>query len=154
MCGGVTWTNNFSGSTNECGASGVANVTFFATDDCGNTATTHGLFTIRDNTAPNLTSQAQDISVECDGNGNTAALNAWLSSNGGANASDDCSNVTWTNNFNANNSFANCDGTAGTATVTFTGSDQCGNTVTTQGTFTIVDALNPVITQAPSQLTV
>ncbi|MEZ5025972.1 MAG: hypothetical protein R2739_05260 [Chitinophagales bacterium] len=38
------------------------------------------------------------MTVECDGQGNTAALQAWLADNGGASASDICSGgVIWTN---------------------------------------------------------
>jgi hypothetical protein len=37
------------------------------------------------------------MTVECDGEGNTAQLEAWLANNAGAMASDDCGNVTWSN---------------------------------------------------------
>ena len=41
-----------------------------------------------------------DMTVECDGAGNTAALNAWLAANGNAGAASDiCSGVTWSNDF-------------------------------------------------------
>ncbi|MQP24131.1 hypothetical protein GFJ94_03525, partial [Flavobacterium sp. LMO8] len=50
--------------------------------------------TIIDDTDPTITTQAANLEVQCDGAGNTAQLNAWLASNGGAVASDVCSNVT------------------------------------------------------------
>ncbi|MBL0146582.1 MAG: hypothetical protein IPP48_13445 [Chitinophagaceae bacterium] len=43
---------------------------------------------IRDVVAPTIGTQASNSTVECDGNGNTSALAAWLSSNGGAAATD------------------------------------------------------------------
>ena len=44
---------------------------------------------------------AMDATVECDGAGNAADLDAWLASNGGASATDACSGVTWSNDFDA-----------------------------------------------------
>ena len=81
--------------------------------------------------------------MQCDGTGNTEALNNWLSSNGGAVASDDCSNVTWSNNFT---SVSDTCGATGTATVIFTATDNCGNTSTSTATFTIIDTTVPVFT--------
>ena len=71
-------------------------MTFTATDDCGNSSeTTHT--TIEDTTAPRSI-RPFDETVECDGAGNTDALNAWLASHGCA-ASDICGGVTWSNDF-------------------------------------------------------
>jgi hypothetical protein len=67
---------------------------------------------------------AMDATVECDGAGNGADLDAWLASNGGATATDACSGVTWSNDFAALS--ADC-GATGAATVTFTATDDCGN---------------------------
>ncbi|MCD8518858.1 MAG: hypothetical protein LRY32_04555, partial [Flavobacterium sp.] len=98
-CSSVTWSNNFTSVSDTCGATGSATVTFTATDACGNASTTSATFTIVDDTNPVIAIQASDLTVQCDGLGNTAALNAWLASNGGASASDACSSVTWSNNF-------------------------------------------------------
>ena len=150
-CSGVTWTNNYSGSLSDlCGLTGSATVTFTATDACGNFSTSTGTFTIQDTTNPNLTTQASSQTVECDGNGNLAELNAWLASNGGASATDTCSGVTWTNNYSG--SLSDLCGLTGATTVTFTATDACGNFSTSTGTFTIQDTTNPnLITQAVSQ---
>ncbi|MCF6130193.1 gliding motility-associated C-terminal domain-containing protein [Flavobacterium sp. AS60] len=150
-CSNVIWTNNFSAFTDGCGNSGSASVTFTATDDCGNATTTSATFTIQDTTAPTITIAATDATVECDGQGNTAALEAWLSSNGGASASDVCSNVTWTNNFNA---LTDGCGNSGSASVTFTATDDCGNAVTSTATFTIQDTTAPTINIAATDLAV
>ena len=90
------------------------------TDDCGNTTTQSATVTIEDNTAPAIDTQASDITVECDGFGNDAQLQAWLAANGNAVSSDDCSSVTWTNNYTT---LSNDCGATGSATVTFTATD-------------------------------
>ena len=109
-------------------------------------------FTIVDDTDPTITTQASNVEVQCDGNGNTADLNAWLASNGGASASDVCSDVTWTNNFA---SVSDTCGATGSASVTFTATDACGNTSTTSATFTIIDTTDPVFTsELPENISV
>ena len=54
---------------------------------------------IGDYTAPSIDIIANDNVVECNGTGNTSELNTWLANNGGAEASDACSAITWTNDF-------------------------------------------------------
>ena len=79
-----------------------------ATDDCENVETDScdQLITVLDNTSP-VISGGGDETVECDGSGNEEALLAWLNSNGGATATDNCSEVTWSNNY------IDCDGGLG-----------------------------------------
>ena len=151
-CSGVTWTNDFTSLTDDCGETGSALVTFTATDDCGHTVTTSATFTIEDTTAPTITVEASDLTVECDGAGNAAELNNWLNTIGiTGEASDDCSGVTWTNDFT---SLTDGCGETGSALVTFTATDDCGHTVTTSATFTIEDTTAPTITVEASDLTV
>ncbi|MFK7980885.1 MAG: gliding motility-associated C-terminal domain-containing protein, partial [Saprospiraceae bacterium] len=139
-CGEITWTNNFTALTGDCPRS--ATVIFTATDECGNESTTTATFSIEDTTAPTV-SDAIDQTVECDGNGNTSELQAWLNNNGGATATDICGNVTWANNFTALT--GDC---PPTASVTFTATDACGNTSQTTATFTIEDTTAPSIIDA------
>ena len=141
-CGGVTWSNNFTALSDDCGETGSATVTFYATDDCGNVDSTSATFTIEDTTPPVVTA-ASDLTVECDGNGNIAQLNAWLTSNGGATANDACGGVTWSNNFNG---LSDDCGATGSATVTFYATDDCNNVDSTTATFTIEDTTPPDIT--------
>ncbi|MFD2890444.1 gliding motility-associated C-terminal domain-containing protein, partial [Flavobacterium chuncheonense] len=150
-CSSVTWSNDFTTLSDLCGATGSATVTFTATDDCGNASSTTATFTIQDTTAPTLITQAVNQTVECDGNGNIADLNAWLVANGGASSSDDCSAVTWSNDFTT---LSDLCGATGSATVTFTATDDCGNSSTTSATFTIQDTTNPVIDTMATDLTV
>src|SRR3954467_12011766 len=91
ICSGVTWTNNYTTLSDGCGSTGSATVIFTATDDCGNETTTSATFTIEDTTKPSVVITASDLTVQCDGSGNTAELAAWLASMGGASATDACS---------------------------------------------------------------
>ena len=99
ICGGVTWSHDFIALSDDCGATGMSTVTFTVTDDCGNSVYTSAQFTIEDTTAPSMDVESADLTVECDGAGNLSELNGWIDSNGGASASDDCSSVTWSNDF-------------------------------------------------------
>ncbi|MCB4809696.1 hypothetical protein LG651_15740, partial [Tamlana sp. 62-3] len=69
--------------SDDCGLTGAATVTFTATDACGNSVSTTATFTVEDTTAPTIDTIASDLTVECDGAGNTTELNNWLNSNGG-----------------------------------------------------------------------
>ena len=128
-------------ASEKCKNAGTYTNTWTATDACNNTSAVFTqVITIQDTTAPIIDIQATNATVECDGNGNAEALAAWLASNGGASASDACSEVTWSNNFTA---LSDLCGNTGSATVTFTATDDCGNSSTTSGTFTIQDTLAP-----------
>src|SRR5690606_26465597 len=141
-CGDVTWSNDYSVLSDLCGATGSATVTFTATDECGNTSSTSATFTIEDTTAPVIDTDANDLTVECDGSGNTADINTWLDNNGDATGIDSCGEVTWSNNYGE---LSDVCGATGSATVTFTATDECGNTSSTSATFTIEDTIAPVI---------
>jgi len=141
-CIGVTWTNDFTGLSDDCGETGSALVTFTATDDCGLSSTIQATFTIEDTTPPSITTPASDETVECDGAGNIAELNAWLNSHGGASVMDNCGGVTWTDDFT---SLSDDCGETGSALVIFTVTDCCGLSSTTTATFTIEDTTIPVI---------
>ena len=148
-CGDVRFENNFNGLSDDCGATGSTTVTFTAIDDCGNESTTTATFTIEDTTNPSIDVSASDMTVECDGNGNQSQLQAWLDNNGGTQASDVCSGVTFVNDFT---SVSNDCGATGSTTVTFTVIDDCGNESSSTATFTIEDTTIPVITCNPDDL--
>ena len=118
--------------------------TWTAKDNCNNTSTASQTINIQDTTAPSLSTQASNSTVECDGNGNTSALASWLASNSGASTSDTCSSVTWTNNYSG--ALSDLCGLTGAATVIFTATDTCGNYATSTGTFTIQDTTPPEFT--------
>lgn len=143
-CGDISWTNNY----NPANAQGNdITVTFTVSDDFGNTESTTAHFIIRDTTAPIMTTPAHSVTIECDGQGNTVEIEAWLKQNGGAVVTDICSeNIRWQNNYSAIN-FQ--DGTAGFADVIFTATDESGNSVTTTASLTISDTTAPAIPLLP-----
>ena len=51
-CGNIIWTNNYGSIATDCGTTGGVQVTFVATDQCGNASTTSAVFTIIDNIPP------------------------------------------------------------------------------------------------------
>lgn len=150
-CSGVTYSHDYTGVSSSCGSSGSTTVTFTVTDDCGLAANATALLTIVDNDPPVLTSPAFGQVVECDGSGNTGELNAWLANYGGASATDNCGDVTWTSDFPG---LSDLCGATGAVTVTFTGTDPCGLTVTTSATFTIADTSVPTIFDQAEDITV
>lgn len=152
-CSGLTWSNNFAGVlTGTCGFSSFVDVTFTATDACGNTSATTARFATVDNTPPTIMTPASNFSVECDGAGNVGSINTWLAGNGGATASDLCTNnVTWTNDYNGLT--AGCVAT-GSAMVTFTATDACGLTAQTTAMVEIVDTQPPFFTAPAANLVV
>ncbi|NJM81038.1 MAG: hypothetical protein HC854_18095 [Flavobacterium sp.] len=97
-----------------------------------------------------LDTQASNLTVECDGNGNIAQLNNWLNTRGNAFAISSCNApITWTHNFTQLTPLC---GNTGFATVTFTATDNRGNRVQTIATFTIEDNLAPSIVGFPSTI--
>ncbi|MGB1481613.1 MAG: T9SS type A sorting domain-containing protein, partial [Flavobacteriales bacterium] len=124
--------------------------TYTATDDCGNASTLEQIITLIDDQAPVIDTAASDATEECDGAGNTDALNAWLNSNGGASASDNCSNIEWSNDFEG---LSDDCGATGSVTVTFTVTDDCDNSSSTTATFTIEDTTAPTFDSVPGDYT-
>ena len=151
-CSSITWTNDYSGLSNDCGGTGSATVTFTATDDCGNSETATGLIIIIDNTAPTIDVAASDLTISCDQTNQAAAISAWLTSNGGAIASDICGTVSWTNDYTDNLS-DDC-GLTGTVVVIFTATDDCGNETIETQTITVEDTTDPTLNGIPTNTTV
>ena len=142
-CGDVIWTNNFNGLSDGCTTTGTANVTFTATDACGNTATSTALVTIQDTQAPTLVC-AEDIIVECGDPNTDIIITSWLLS---AKGTDDCSDVTVTNNYTT---LPEC---GASTTITFTISDNCdGTVVTCTADISVDDTTAPIIMTPPTDL--
>jgi gliding motility-associated-like protein len=89
-----------------------------------------------------LETGASHHTVECS-ESNTVQLNNWLISIGNTgSATNACGEIIWTNNYNGQ---FDDHAAHGSALVTFTATDRCGNTVTTSATFTIQDTTPPTI---------
>src|SRR5690606_9112602 len=147
-CGEVTMSYWIEDTNTMCGNAGTVIVNFAATDECGNRTIRQAGFAFRDTTPPVITTEATDLVIECSINGEDE-LNAWLSANGEAVATDLCGQVTWSHNYQGQ--LAIC---GAPITVTFTATDACGNFETTQATVQVVDTIVPVLTKQAQSLTV
>ena len=92
LCGDVTITNNYdpNGFSDDCGDTGMQVVTFYAEDECGNSASCSMTITIEDTTDPIISCPAEDLVLECGGEGNDELIAEWKAS---FVASDDCGTV-------------------------------------------------------------
>jgi hypothetical protein len=142
VCGGIQWSNNFSGLSAGCGTTGSVTVVFTATDDCGNSSSASSTFTILDQVAPVITIAAQDTVFECTALAPQDEIQAWLDNHGGADGSDIGGDIQWTHNYNG---LSDGCGPTGEANVVFTATDECGNTSTTAATIAIIDQSIPAI---------
>ncbi|MCK0180668.1 hypothetical protein MWU50_15340, partial [Flavobacteriaceae bacterium S0862] len=94
-----------------------------------------------------------NLTVVCDGAGNVDQFQVWLDSYGNATAKDECSGVTWTNNFPGDPKHKDfdmadylkegCSEYTGSIDVIFTVRDACGNDVDLPATFKIEDSIAP-----------
>ncbi|WP_320111174.1 PKD-like domain-containing protein [Draconibacterium orientale] len=121
--------------------------TFTATDGCGNSGTATQTFTIDDTTVPVFSPEASNGVSDCDDedpSANADFLN-WLADHGGARATDNCdTDMDWTNN-SAGQPWVRS-GIDNTITVTFTVTDDCGNSAETTASFTVSDDVPPTLT--------
>jgi len=113
--------------------------TYVILDQFNNKSTcTQTISFVEDVTPPQLTTAASNLPCinGCLNGTIPPAVQNWLANNGGAAATDACSAVSWTNNFDAVAAQALC-GVGGTLSVTFTAKDACGNTTQTTATICI-----------------
>ena len=119
-------------------------VVFTATDDCGNSAQCTQLITVIDNEAPDIVCPS-DLTIDCSGTNSQVTIADWLN---GATATDDCdSDVSISNDFDASELEAACASGQDqfSLTITFTATDNCGNTSSCESTITIEDNEAPEI---------
>ena len=177
QCGFINWETIPANPTlaNVCASGGE--VTFVALDDCGNATTTTATFTITDNEAPVVNSDAIDLITPCSGTAPESLLASWLLTIGGASITDDCVgsanfivdyivdgvslDSAGVQNAFANSSATGCqngvsiggtnyDNVLGFVEVIFIVQDGCGNEVQTEAAFGVQDESSPTIT-TPSQ---
>ncbi len=142
LCGSLTWENNYTELSDECGLTGSALVIFTVTDSCDHSTMIYASVEVIDNNLPTIPIPAQSISVQCDGAGNIVELNAWLNSHGGASSSDACGTISWSH------ILTNQSGTCGSSFSTFAVfivTDACGGMSTTSAEFTAEDSNAPEI---------
>ncbi len=120
---------------------GVTTVTWTVTDNSGNTATCNQTVTVTDNVNPTITCPANVVTVT-----NTACTATGVAL-GTPVTSDNCGVASVTNNAPA--AFP-----LGVTTVTWTVTDNSGNTATCNQTVTVTDNVNPTITCPANVVTV
>jgi hypothetical protein len=89
--------------------------------------------------------------MECEMADPQSDIQHWLDRHGGAEATDASGQVIWTHNFVT---LSNGCSQTGMATVLFTATDECGNSISTTATITIEDHLVPVIHKFAQDTTV
>ncbi len=143
-------------------------------DACGNFSTGTQLITVQDTAAPVLNVAPSDAIISCTSDAEAEmAFQTWLTSNGGANAIDNCGLITW---FAAvpgsydladpgtfpgtpvlNLPPANCPtdsaGIYRSAHVDFVAYDECFNAIRTSASFQVIDNSPPVIVECPEDVT-
>ena len=137
--------NNYTGITMECG--NILPVEFSATDICGNTGTATRNINVIDVTSPVIDPEATDASSDCStlNPNDDPGFIAWLANHGGATATDECDDdLEWIDNSDTQT----WGGTPANQqiTITFTVTDDCGNTAQTTATYSIIDDEPPTIT--------
>lgn len=126
-CSGVAWSYKYDKEPTEFCED--INVTFTATDDCGNEVSVNAQFSVVDLKAPDFTKLPEDVILSCY-DFPYDSLVSWVNNNGNAVAKDNCGGVKWSNDFDG-------DLTKDTYTITFYATDDCNNESTKEATFQI-----------------
>jgi hypothetical protein len=139
--------SDISNETSYCDVTNPLQIvrTYTFIDEANNSTECVQTFTYNANTPPSITNQpaAPADCFTCVNDQLPDALFDYLESLGGATASDDCSDVTWSNDFDINTAQALC-AIGGTLDVIFTATDECGAS-TDANPVTICIDVNPVI---------
>lgn len=146
-CGVMTLSDNAPAPSQITSFCGVITVTFTAKDNCNNTSTVQKTFTVTNNVAPVITVPATGASGNCSQSNINQIFNNWISSHGGAVATDDCSSIFWTTFPPAPSIHDTCDAQI---PVMFIAGDGCNNFDTTSASFTLTDDTGPTFTIQPS----
>jgi hypothetical protein len=99
---------------------------------------------------PTLDVAAMDTTIESNLLTQNIAIQAWLNNNGGAQVTNYCGNLNWTNDYSGISD--ECGG-SGSAVVVFSASDECGS-ILTNAIVTIVDTEPPVLSQSANNMVV
>ena len=140
----ATVDNDYSPFVNYCDE--IVPVVFSSQDTCGNMSKDTAYIKIEDTTAPVISTDAVSMEFDCSTHNQDDHPDyvLWLDNQGYAGATDDCDpSLTWTADTASVNWIGN--GARDSITVTFTVTDDCGNSDQTTATFTIVDDQPPTI---------
>nr|WP_319998671.1 HYR domain-containing protein [uncultured Draconibacterium sp.] len=140
----ATVDNDYSPFVNYCDE--IVPVVFSSQDTCGNMSKDTAYIKIEDTTAPVISTDAVSMEFDCSTHNQDDHPDyvLWLDNQGYAEATDDCDpSLTWTADTASVDWIGN--GARDSITVTFTVTDDCGNSDQTIATFTIVDDQPPTI---------
>ncbi|MEY8847211.1 hypothetical protein AB9K26_00190, partial [Psychroserpens sp. XS_ASV72] len=147
-CGNVTVTFSDS-SVAACGNTETITRTWTATDECGNSTSLDQTISVVDTIAPDLSAcTVENTVIECSDTDNEALADAWNSANIAAleacatDACDDDLTGQVTSDYDFSNLNTTC-GPCGTINVTYTVTDDCGNSSSTTVTLTFDDGTIP-----------
>ncbi|MCF8245412.1 MAG: T9SS type A sorting domain-containing protein [Saprospiraceae bacterium] len=149
-CGPVSWSSDFDMNDwvwNCSYIDGHIDVTFTAQDNCGHTFTTCATFTLEDTQGPDCV-KPTNLDLNCSDPNAGAQLDNWLNYSG--NWSDLSLPVVFTHDFTGLTG-NECSGD--TITVTWTGTDNCGNTTIFVGYLTVSDNQAPILQNVPADVT-
>jgi len=118
--------------------------TYSVTDECGNSVTVEQTITVNDATDPVISGCPADIVVSADPVTCDAVVN-WIEPT----AADNCSLADFTGSHIPGSTFS-----MGTSIVTYTATDDCGNTATCTFNISVVDDTGPVITSCAGDRTI
>lgn len=135
-CGDVAIVDDFERLSDGCGQSGSETVTWTAADECGNTSIHVATVAVVDSIAPAITVPEDRLDF-CEGDTDLGDLRVWLAS---AVASDECGEATVQHDFSRESVSEACD-----ALVTWTATDECGNSVSDTAVAAIQDVEPPGI---------
>lgn len=89
-CSAITWTTIPANPVLEGACNSPVQVTFVASDACGNSTSTTASFLFNDNTGPTIDVLPQDTAYVCDGSEVFGVFRAWLLSGANVQTSDNC----------------------------------------------------------------
>ncbi len=150
-CGVMTKSDNAPPPSQITSFCGAIDVTFTAKDNCNNTSTVVRTFTVTNNVAPVIQTPASGGMGNC-GQANIAQVfNNWISTHGGATATDDCSSIFWTTYPPSPTIGDTCNAAI---PVMFIAGDGCNNFDTTSASFILIDNTGPTIITPPTTVVV
>ncbi|WP_204345936.1 gliding motility-associated C-terminal domain-containing protein [Psychroserpens algicola] len=158
-CGADTCDTDFNGQVTSdyaytnlvstCGQGGTIAVIYTITDDCGNATTLEATLTLEDTVVPDLSGcSVENTTLECSDTDNESLADAWNADNiaaleaCAADACDTDFTGQVTSDYDFNNLNTTC-GSCGTLSVTYTITDDCGNTTTLTAILTFGDETIP-----------
>ncbi|MBK9270327.1 MAG: gliding motility-associated C-terminal domain-containing protein [Saprospiraceae bacterium] len=106
-------------------------VDFIATDPCGNETYFQAFYIISDTISPIFQKKPEDVLLRCSTTARDS-LRSWLAKHGNGQASDDCGEVFWSNDFKGDSSALDIE-------VHFFATDRCGNSKSSMATFKRLD---------------